>query len=289
MDPAIVRALTDPRASPGTRAVAQTILQRQMQAAQDQQKRAYELQDRQQQWAREDRKTIEDRNFRREEAKPAQDLAREKFDWEKANKPKGANWSKLDDGRLFNQETGEVKAVPLQPGAIAPATIKAAGELRNEITQRPEFKSYTASAPIYINMVKTAPTDTKASDLNMIYGLGKIMDPGSVVREGELALANGTSGLPDWLVGYAKGLTGNARLQPETRKALMAEAYNRMQAYEQAYQGMTDFYGSIATKNGLPVDQIIPSFVASKPWEPEPAKPTRAQIDEEIRRKTGGR
>lgn len=131
-------------------------------------------------------------------------------------------------------------------------------ELRKEIHTLPSYKNWTQAEPIYRSMLETQGTDSKASDLNLVYGLGKIMDPTSVVREGEMVMVSKTASLPDWLIGSINGLNGGARLTPETRKAILAEAKVRAGQYYDAVQGDVAPYRGIAKRFNMHEDDIIP-------------------------------
>jgi hypothetical protein len=113
-----------------------------------------------------------------------------------------------------------------------PAGAPETAEVRKEVMRLPSYQNYSSAMPIYRSMLETSGRDSKASDLNLVYGLGKILDPNSVVREGELVMAKNTASLPDFLVGAINSLNGGAALTPETRQAILKEAYGRMQSYE---------------------------------------------------------
>lgn len=175
-----------------------------------------------------------------------------------------SEWSKLDDNRLYNPRTGEVKR--LDPSTPAPKFDEVSG-LRKEIQQLPSYKNYAQAMPIYRSMFETAGRNSKASDLNLVYGLGKIMDPTSVVREGEMVMVKNASSLPDWLQGVIASLNGGAALAPDTRRALMTEAYGRVQGYDQAFQQDAQMYQGIVERNRMNRADVIPDFGAYKPWE----------------------
>ena len=48
-------------------------------------------------------------------------------------------------------------------------------------------------------MINSAQKNTAASDLDFVYGIAKIFDPESVVREGEMKLAAGAQSIPQQL------------------------------------------------------------------------------------------
>lgn len=192
--------------------------------------------------------------------------------------PKSGNWSIIKDNNgnpvaRMEAKTGEI--VPLIQGAGGlpeggPKTSDIA-ELRKEVLQLPSYKNLAQAAPIYQSMYKTAGTNSKASDLNLVYGLGKIMDPGSVVREGEMIMVKNTASLPDWLVGAANSLNGGQQLTPETRAAILKEAHNRVTSYQEQFNNDSAHYQGIAGRNKMRTEDVIPSFGEFKPWEaPKP-------------------
>lgn len=135
-------------------------------------------------------------------------------------------------------------------------------ELRKEIHTLPSYKNWTQAEPIYRAMIDTQGVDSKASDLNLVYGLGKIFDPTSVVREGEMVMVRNTASLPDWLVGSINSLNGGARLTPDTRKAILNEARIRTQQYYDMVQQDTEPYRGIAKRFNMHPDDIIPPIRA---------------------------
>lgn len=151
--------------------------------------------------------------------------------------------------------------------------------IRKEIQALPSYKNYSQARPIYDAMLETAGRDSRASDLNLVYGLGKIMDPTSVVREGEMVMVKNTASLPDWLVGTINSLNGGAGLTKDTRKAILTEAFGRMKGYDEAFGKDAEMYKGIASRYKLNPDDILPQTGAISPWEPDaaagaPAKPT---------------
>jgi hypothetical protein len=132
--------------------------------------------------------------------------------------------------------------------------------IRKEIGDLPSYKTYSAALPVYNSMTKAA--DTKAGDLNLVYGLAKIFDPTSVVREGEQVLVRDTASLPDWLVGQINSLNGGNRLLADTRNSLMKEARNRVDAYKGAYESNLQPYRGIAGRYQINEDDIIPQMGA---------------------------
>ncbi|MDC7745030.1 hypothetical protein [Rhizobium binxianense] len=183
------------------------------------------------------------------------------------------------DGALVDQRTGKViyqgkpKGMAVQPGetVVNPQTgevlHQGAGykpedvsNLRKEIQNLPSYKSYQQALPSYQSMIDTAKTDSKASDLNLVYGLGKIMDPNSVVREGEMVMVNNTSSLPDWLQGAINSVNGGSRLEPATRTAILNEARSRLVAYRGSLDNDVSQYRGIIGRRGMNEADVLPTL-----------------------------
>jgi hypothetical protein len=169
-------------------------------------------------------------------------------------KPDGSGWEPIPGG----------PADPAQAGALASKTSNTQFDnisgLRKEVQGLPSYKNYAQAYPIVKAMADTYNTDSKASDLNLVYGLGKIFDPGSVVREGEMVMVKDTASLPDWLVGAIKGVNGGARLQASTRQAILRETISRANQYKQAYDQDASQYQGIADRYKINPADILPNF-----------------------------
>lgn len=166
---------------------------------------------------------------------------------------------------------GEAARIGAKPATDVTKQGDAAHKLRGEITQLPSYKNHAQAMPVYRSMLSTADRDTKASDLNLIYGLAKILDPGSVVRESEIVMAQDTQGTADRLNGMVNAVIGGSRLMPDARAALMREAHSRMLAYEDVLDRDLAHYGGIGDRVGLNRADVLPPFERSKPFEPKQA------------------
>lgn len=138
-------------------------------------------------------------------------------------------------------------------------------QMRKEIQDIPSYKTYAAALPTWETMVEASQHDSKAADLNLIYGLAKIYDPNSVVKEGETVMVKDTASLPDWLVGTINGLNGGARLQKDTRKAILVEAQSRMNAYKNLFDKNAEQFKGIAQRHNWNEADIMPVFSPSSP------------------------
>jgi hypothetical protein len=138
---------------------------------------------------------------------------------------------------------------------------KEAAKVRNEIQGLPSYKNVAQAAPVYRSMVDAAKRDNRAADVNIIYGLAKIMDPASVVRESEMTIAQAVATLPESVRARVEStFFATGRLPPDVRAAIIAEATSRMQAYKGAFDQDMSQYRRISGRSNYNLDDVIPDF-----------------------------
>lgn len=149
-----------------------------------------------------------------------------------------------------------------------PARASDVASLRKEFNDLPEVKNFRAAVPVFDSATK-AP-DTKAGDIQFAYTIGKIFDPNSVVREGELKLVGDAANVMQKYMGELRALTeGKGRLTPQTRAELLATAQARMGELKSAHDAARTTYERQADTQGLPKDQIFVE-IGTKPAAPKP-------------------
>lgn len=130
-------------------------------------------------------------------------------------------------------------------------------KLRDEFNGSKVVQNYREVTPIMESMKDAVQRPSRAADLNMVYALAKIMDPGSVVREGEMIMVNNTQGIGDRLAGMINSLNGGAQLTPETRQRIIEEAQSRFKGLESSYKALEDHYGGMSDRFGLRREDVI--------------------------------
>lgn len=118
-------------------------------------------------------------------------------------------------------------------------------------------KNYQDTVPQYAAALRV--DDTKAGDLSLIYSFGKIMDPGSVVREGEMVMVQGTGTVQDRLKGLMSELDGSGRLSERSRRALQMELRNKGSAIADAYNSVRADYKNRASAYGMDPELVLGS------------------------------
>lgn len=132
----------------------------------------------------------------------------------------------------------------------------AANQLRNAF--RSDTKDFAAAQDGLAKVRAAARGGSAADDVAMIFGFMKVLDPTSVVREGEQATAQNTAGVPERIRNaYNRLLTGE-RLSPEQRANFSGAAERQFAALRPAYDLAVEEYSRLAPRFGLePADVIV--------------------------------
>jgi hypothetical protein len=123
--------------------------------------------------------------------------------------------------------------------------------LRKEFEGLPEVKNYKQAFPAYAAIKDAAGRNSTQADINIVYGLAKLYDPNSVVREGEYATVANSPNIPEKVKGYAQYLAGGGKLSPGTKAAILTEAQGRIGTYETEARKAKGSYEGIARKRGM--------------------------------------
>lgn len=127
--------------------------------------------------------------------------------------------------------------------------------LRKEFHALPVVKTFNEVRPI-VESARKAP-DTKQGDFALIYGVGKVLDPNSVVREGEMGLVIASGSPAQRVGGFLAQLQGKGRLTPDMRKELMVVLDQRAGEYEKGYGAARQTYEGIAKQRGYDSSQVF--------------------------------
>lgn len=102
-----------------------------------------------------------------------------------------------------------------------------------------------------------ATEDSAAGDLSLIFAYMKMLDPGSVVREGEFANAQNAAGVPDIIRNsYNRAATGE-RLNPNQRVQFRAQAKALADQQRRALQQTRQRYSQRAVPYGIDPDLLF--------------------------------
>lgn len=189
----------------------------------------------------------------------------------------------LKPGEQVMTETGEVKAaVPAVPEKIDLGThvafvdpqnpTKVVGTLpkgkdpeKLSTTELAVGKNFTAEAAPYIGIsqaytkIEAAATNkSPAGDLSLIFGYMKILDPGSVVREGEFATAQNTGSVPESISALYNRILNGERLTDKQRADFLSQAKNLVKSQRDLFNTtIAPKYVSIIESNKLNARNVV--------------------------------
>ncbi|MNY18362.1 hypothetical protein D3C86_1517390 [compost metagenome] len=143
--------------------------------------------------------------------------------------------------------------------------------IRKEFESLPEVKNYKQAVPSYRGIEDAVKRSTPMSDINIVYGIAKLYDPNSVVREGEYATVANAPGMPERVKGWVQYVAGNGKLTDEVKNQILTEAKSRMTTFDNEYGAARDRYSEIARKSSAD-----PSLVVPQDWKPAVAAPAAA-------------
>lgn len=102
-----------------------------------------------------------------------------------------------------------------------------------------------------------ASEETAAGDLSLIFSYMKMLDPGSVVREGEFANAQNAAGVPDRILNIYNNLIDGQRLNPDQRKMFKSQAKGLFDAAAERETQVRSGLQKVIKSYGLNPDNIF--------------------------------
>ncbi len=138
-------------------------------------------------------------------------------------------------------------------------------KLRKEFDDRKEVQNFKIVLPMIAGAMRIASdsNSTGANDLDLIYTFGKVMDPGSAVREGELALASSTGSFAQNLEGAIAKIKSGEKLPDEVRRNLADAMRRRGVEFARAYNQTRQDYTQLAESNGFAPLDVVGRHVAT--------------------------
>ena len=156
---------------------------------------------------------------------------------------------------------------------------KAEGDLRKEFNALPVVKDFNKVRTAYEKVKQAGANPSPAGDLSLIFNYMKILDPGSVVREGEFANAQNAGGIDTKIRNLYNQIIDGTRLSPDQRQDFLNQSKNAASAEFKGAREALDQYKGLAANSGLRVDQIIPSNYLQIEEELSPSQPQGPGID----------
>lgn len=190
-------------------------------------------------------------------------------------------WVDQQDGTQLNIRTGERKGDRGGSNGYTPKQLNEATlDVKSKFEGLPHIKAFRDVQASYsvIRGIASKKEPTAADDLSLIFSYMKMLDPGSVVREGEFATAQNTAGVPDQVVNaYNKALSGK-RLNPTQRDQFTRTAGRIVIERRNQFDSTAQEYRQLAADAGANPDRVAPDPAKWKAKaETAKAKPATAK------------
>jgi len=189
----------------------------------------------------------------------------------------------------------------LQPIGGGPQDPAAGGNrIQNERELRREFgtltQEYRTVRQAFQKVEASLAQGTGIGDVGGIFGVMKVFDPGSTVREGEAATVQNSGGVPETIRGLYNRVVTGERLTPAQRAEIVAVGRAQFGTYEQGYQSRVADFTRMASDYGIDPRNIVGGDEApapprprpnapNRPRQPAPASPSAADVQAEMRRR----
>tara|TARA_R100001594_G_scaffold23066_2_gene44757 strand:- start:1892 stop:3199 length:1308 start_codon:yes stop_codon:yes gene_type:complete len=117
-------------------------------------------------------------------------------------------------------------------------------------------------APFYDTIRGATANPSAAGDLGMIFAYMKMLDPGSVVREGEFAVAANSGGIPDRIVRQLQQVQSGQRLSPDMRADFARTAQRELENRRARYENSLNLAYARADAMDVNREYVFPSDVS---------------------------
>jgi len=132
--------------------------------------------------------------------------------------------------------------------------------LRKELETKPVSVKLTEIGNRYDVLKKAMLDPSRITDQDFVYGIAKILDPGSVVRESEGKAVIDSQSLDRSVLGRLNAaFEGNQALDQTTRASLLQLAGRHYETTKQQAQEVRDYYTKLAESRGIdPFRVVVP-------------------------------
>lgn len=160
---------------------------------------------------------------------------------------------------IYDPNTGSWIAPPAPGGGPAAADLDDVAKVTKMYEGSPGISRYRTVVPSLTSMQKSLSDTSAISDLDFVYGVAKILDPESVVRESETGLVIQSQSIPDQVVGQLnKLLNGEAALTKGVRKDLFRLARRRGESLKEQAEREVQYFHNFGQGYGIAPDQFRP-------------------------------
>lgn len=192
---------------------------------------------------------------------------------------------RLNELNRHNQKIENLKGIS---NAIAQTNVNRTAATTRQVEEgklRDDFnkgvRSFITVRDAFGRIMQAAKQQTPASDIALIYGYMRMLDPTSTVREGEYATARDAGGIPDRVLAWYNKAVEGQQLAPDIRKDFIKQSNLIYQQAELDYLRLYEFYKNQAARFGMRPEEVLPDYRINQKESPDrgQAKPTQPRPD----------
>lgn len=159
-------------------------------------------------------------------------------------------------------------AVPNRPdpGGVPTEVARREDDLRGQFQALAPVTRYSASLPLYESVTgaldriaagRRSGQDDQLAAHDAVVAYANLLDPPSVVREGEVVSVLRARGTPDYIISQVERVLGGQPMTPELARQLERSAADRMAGYRRAIEPIAAQYRGIATRRGVSPENVV--------------------------------
>lgn len=160
-----------------------------------------------------------------------------------------------------------VEGQKLEAKGVIPADKRPEAEAKLRKEYIDNTKSFQEVGAAYNRLQASEPT--AAGDLALIFQYMKMLDPGSVVREGEFANAQNAAGIPTRIQNIYNKLLSGERLSTDQRNQFASQAGKLYEAEKRKADAVRSGITRIGQGMGLNTDNLFYDEPAAAPGQPQ--------------------
>lgn len=151
---------------------------------------------------------------------------------------------------------------------LNPEDLKRAKELRSEYNTQVKDLGTNEILSQYRQIKNFQENPSPAGDIGLIFSYMKVLDPRSVVREGEFALASNAGGVPEKIRNiYNKTIEGT-RLTPSQRRDFTTQAKNIVESKMKTHSEVNQKYRNLSKQYGIPSNLVVSQPISFDKLDP---------------------
>jgi hypothetical protein len=159
----------------------------------------------------------------------------------------------------FGAKSPQVKAFDDSNKKTAGPKLSDVSSIRGQFLR--ESRDFVSVRDAFGKITAASQDPSAAGDLALIFNFMKLLDPGSVVREGEFATAQNSTGVPDRVRNFYNRLLTGERLGLGQRQDFVSQSEKIFESVIKSQELLERTFGGIAERSGMKSSNVIVDLI----------------------------